>query len=974
MKLLKFKTKNRMKSFYIIALMFLSLGLKAQINTPSGAAHPFNSNAGYSYSILPTNLPSGGALGKSQDAANAYNTWKTNYVRACGSQYRVLFDDGSSTVSEGIGYGMLLAAYAADKPLFDGLWAYYKANSNGNGFMNWKVGGCSGATGTNGATDADEDAAMALIVAACQWPSGTYSSDATTLITAINRCEIDTKSTNPGQISNGDGWISCGASGNNCRNPSYMAPAYFKAFAAFVPSIASALNNVVTSCYTIVNNNANSSTGLVSNWSDPSGSPNSCNGPLEYGYESCRNPWRMATDVLWNNDTRAVGICTKIAGYVNGVGAGSIAGPVSMSGGTGSYHNATFISTFSCGVMGAGSSYQNLLNSMYSETVRVSDSPPAYFGNTLRCISLFMLSGNFWKPCGAAATTCTPPTATITAAGPTSFCAGGNVVLNANTGTGYTYQWNNNGAAITGANTASYTASAAGSYTVTVLSGTCSTTSAAVTITVNAIPTATITANGSTTFCSGGSVVLNAGSGNGYTYQWKNNGTAIYGASSASFTATASGSYTVVTTSNGCAATSSATVVTVNANPTSAITAGGPTSFCTGGNVVLNANTGNGYTYQWKNNGTAISGASAVSYTATAAGNYTVVVNAGACSATSSSIAVTVNPSPNAAITAGGGTTFCSGGNVMLNANTGNGFTYQWKNNGTVISGATAMNYTATTTGNYTLSITSGGCSATSSAIAVTVNPLPSATITAAGPTTFCSGNSVVLNATTGNGYGFQWNNNNTPISGATNASFTASTSGNYSVVVTASSCASTSAGVVVTVNANPPATITATGSSSFCTSGSMVLNANTGNGFTYLWKHNSTAISGAASASYTATASGSYTVSVSSNGCSSTSAAYTIATCPIVTGLNTTTLSGEFNVYPSPITSGMELELKGHASAHVEINITNMLGKRVWSGEENAIGDEYRKNIDISHLPSGIYFVTIKTANLTLLKKILKQ
>jgi endo-1,4-beta-D-glucanase Y len=735
MKLSNLIINKSMKSFYIAALLLFSLGLKAQINTPSGASHPFNSNTGYSFGILPTNLPSGGTLGKSQDAANAYNTWKSNYVRACGSQYRVLFDDGSSTVSEGIGYGMLLAAYAADKPLFDGLWAYYKANADGNGLMNWKIGGCTGATGTYGATDADEDAAMALIVAACQWPSGTtYSSDATNLISAINRCEIDIKSTNPGQISNGDGWISCGASSNTCRNPSYMAPAYFKAFAAFVPSIASALNNVVTSCYTIVNNNANSSTGLVSNWSDQNGTPNTCNGPLLYGYESCRNPWRMAVDALWNNDARAATICSKVAGYVQGIGAGAIAGPVAMSGGTGQYHNATFVSTFACGISGAGSGYQSLLNNMYLETVKVTDSPPAYFGNTLRCLSLFVLSGNFWKPCGTTSTTCTTPPATITANGPTNFCAGGNVVLNANTGTGYTYQWMNNGGAI---------------------------------------------------------------------------------------------------------------------------------------------------------------------------------------------------------------------------------------------SGATSASYTATTTGNYTVKVFSGSCTATSSSVSVNVSASPAASITASGSTTFCSGGSVVLNASTGNGYSYQWKNNGTAIAGATSASFTATTSGNYTVVVTASSCSATSAGVVVTVNTGPTATITSSGPS-FCSKGSVVLKANTGNGYTYQWQYNNNAISGAVNYNYTARAAGNYTVSITSNGCTSTSSVHSIASCRLA-GLNANS-AAEFNVYPSPITSGLEIELKGWASLHIDINILNMLGEKVWSGEENAIGDEFRKYIDISNLPSGIYFLTMKSEKSILLKKILKQ
>ncbi len=76
---------------------------------------------------------------------------------------------------------------------------------------------------------------------------------------------------------------------------------------------------------------------------------------------------------------------------------------------------------------------------------------------------------------------------------------------------------------------------------------------------------------------------------------------------------------------------------------------------------------------------------------------------------------------PTATITAGGATTVCSGGSVVLNASTGTGYTYVWKRNSTTISGATASSYTATQTGSHTVTVTNGGCAATSSAASVTV-------------------------------------------------------------------------------------------------------------------------------------------------------------------------------------------------------------------------------------------------------------
>lgn len=402
--------RTRLTIYYLLLILLTPLTVfsqTAQINAPTSSKVPFNANPGYSYGIMPTNLPTGGLYNKSQDAANAYAAWISNYVVSCGGspvQYRVKFDDGTSTVSEGIGYGLLLAAYAADKAMFDGLWTYYKVNSNGNGLMNWKIGSCSGVSGSNGASDADEDAAMALIIAACQWPSATspynYTTEATNLITSVKNCEVDTHTSPSYQISNGDGWIGCNSWSNTCRNPSYMAPAYYKQFASYVSSQASAWNSTTTASYNLLNANRNGATGLVSNWSDQWGNANSCNGPNEYGYDACRYPWRMAADVIWNNDANAKAICNLLGSYVISQGAAGVGGPVPQSGGGGS-HNATFVSTFAAGIVGTTSAatYQTIMNQMYTQTANTSDGLPAYFGNTLRVLSLFMMTGNFWKPC-----------------------------------------------------------------------------------------------------------------------------------------------------------------------------------------------------------------------------------------------------------------------------------------------------------------------------------------------------------------------------------------------------------------------------------------------------------------------------------------------------------------------------------------------------------------------------------------------
>src|SRR3954469_5334190 len=129
-----------MKNLLLLSIAFLCLKSHSQ-------TQPFPASKVYGNGLMATSK-------NSQDAQNNYDTWKTNFVADCSNgRKRIKFDDPSKTVSEGIGYGMLLSVYMADKTLFDGLWLYYKDNVNSNGVMNWKINGCSGTDGANGATD-----------------------------------------------------------------------------------------------------------------------------------------------------------------------------------------------------------------------------------------------------------------------------------------------------------------------------------------------------------------------------------------------------------------------------------------------------------------------------------------------------------------------------------------------------------------------------------------------------------------------------------------------------------------------------------------------------------------------------------------------------------------------------------------------------------------------------------------------------
>jgi hypothetical protein len=460
------------------------------------------------------------------------------------------------------------------------------------------------------------------------------------------------------------------------------------------------------------------------------------------------------------------------------------------------------------------------------------------------------------------------------------FCQGGNVVLTAASVTGATYQWLNNGVPVNGATTTTYTASASGSFNILVTTAACASTSNTIDVLVNPIPTAVATAEGQTTFCTGGSVTLSATPVSGAIYQWLNGGIQINGANSASYNATATGSYTVNVISNGCVATSNAISVSVNPPPTAAITANGSTTVCQGNTVILNANAGAGLSYQWLLNGTQIGGATNASYQASIAGNYTVIVSQGSnCSSTSNAANVNILALPQIAVTAFGPLAICQGSSVNLSASPTTGNTFQWQVGGANISGATNATYAANGAGSYAVVATStNGCSATSTSSVITVNALPAASITPNGPTTFCVGGNVLLQANSGNGFNYQWQNSGNVIPGAVNGVLNVSQAGSYTVTVSdLNNCSATSTAINVNV-AGVQAELTFTGQPAICDGQAVVLSSNTGAGLIFQWSNNGNTIAGATSSTFTATTGGNYSVSVTdANNCTSNSTIQTI-------------------------------------------------------------------------------------------------
>ncbi|MDR3679865.1 MAG: hypothetical protein P4L41_07855, partial [Flavipsychrobacter sp.] len=376
-----------------------------------------------------------------------------------------------------------------------------------------------------------------------------------------------------------------------------------------------------------------------------------------------------------------------------------------------------------------------------------------------------------------------------------------------------------------------------------------------------------------------------------YTYQWYQNNNAITGATGTTYTASASGQYTVAVSQNNCALSSAIDTVNVDAPPTTVSNNG--TIICSGNTIVLSAASGAGLSYQWYGNGTLLTGQTSPTFSTDTGGSFQVqVTDAYPCTAISSVTNVRVGAPPSAVLLATGPTTFCPGGSVLIRANLDTSLNYTWNVSPTGAAGTyTALPHINSSTGHFdttrvisssdyvTVTEANGPCQSTSLPVQVVVVPYPTPTIVSSGSDSLCPGGSVTLNTRVGPSYTYQWVKNGANISGAITSAYVANTPGNYKVLVTNSTgCQGASPSTNTFSFANPADSIISFGRDSICAGSSVTLQAPTGVGYSYQWYQNGIALLNTntdtliAGATLGAGTIGNYTVKVTSNvGCAAT-------------------------------------------------------------------------------------------------------
>lgn len=347
----------------------------------------------------------------------------------------------------------------------------------------------------------------------------------------------------------------------------------------------------------------------------------------------------------------------------------------------------------------------------------------------------------------------------------------------------------------------------------------------------------------------------------------------------------------VGTSANGCSNTSSSLSIQVNAIPTVTLSSSDvDNTICTGSSVTF---TGAGSTfYQFLVNGvpqTSLSTTSTLTTNNILNGQTISVFGSTlGCTNTSTGITFTVNSIPSTTLTSSDvNNIYCQGDNVIYTAS--GATNYEFFINGSsqgASSPINTINSLSFAPGNYNIQVlgTTNGCSS-SATNTVTVNALPTATLSSSDvDNILCSGSSVTYQSTGGNSYEFFLNGGSigspSPLNQTTLSTLT--TGDIVSVIVTSpQGCVDSEVSPAVTVNPTPTVNLTSSDvDADICQGASVTFNGSGSTNYEFFVNGISQGASSTTSSFTTTSLTNNATVSMvgSSLGCSSSATPITFA------------------------------------------------------------------------------------------------
>ena len=255
-----------------------------------------------------------------------YSYWKQKYLKPSvrfSGDWKVNYDGKGTTVSEAIGYGMLITALMTNadsesKKYFDGLNSFRKRfpSSINPAFMCWKIPANEHPGKNDCATDGELDMAYALLLAHERWGDEVYQVEAKKLIGAIGSSLVRSDFS----LRLGD-WNE--APGQT--RPSDFMPTHFRAFGKAMGDLL--WKKVEDRSYEILNelqleklHDRAKTTGLIPDFAvEKKGHwvparPGFLEGRHDgdFYYNACRVPWRIGWAFLISGDDRAKQILGRL--------------------------------------------------------------------------------------------------------------------------------------------------------------------------------------------------------------------------------------------------------------------------------------------------------------------------------------------------------------------------------------------------------------------------------------------------------------------------------------------------------------------------------------------------------------------------------------------------------------------------------------------------------------------------------------
>jgi gliding motility-associated-like protein len=418
-------------------------------------------------------------------------------------------------------------------------------------------------------------------------------------------------------------------------------------------------------------------------------------------------------------------------------------------------------------------------------------------------------------------------------------------------------------------------------------------------------PPATPAAANGGAVCTGSTITLTASSvTSGVSYSWtgpNNFSSVLQNPNVANASMAAAGTYTVVATLSGCTSAPATTSVMVNQTPATPV-AVSPDA-CSGSTLLLSATSAtSGVSWSWSGPGnfsSTLQNPGIPNASSANGGSYTVTATLGACTSSSSTVAV-IKPRP--AITgAASNPASCNTatGSISIQGLQAGTYSVNYTTNGTpqtlsnqvFASGAITISNLAAGLYDH-ITVTLNGCVSNEVGPFTLSDPNPPATPTAGNSGPVCSGTNLTLNAsspTTGVTYSWSGPSGFTSAQAApviTNIPMTAA--GTYSVTATLNGCTSAAGSTTVVVNQTPA--VPTASSPDACSGSTLSLTAaNTTPGVSYAWSGPnafSSALQNPVINSVTGAAAGTYSVTTTLGSCSTSNTTVAlIKSTPAISG-----------------------------------------------------------------------------------------